>query len=277
MMAAAIDREEADDGAGDYAMLNCWQAPPWRVGGDASGSSPSSPRARRVGYASPLPTPRRDGSDQTVRLSFPAPDPESAPGPGGWDDATYHLWLELELLSPPRSGWLPTLWLRAEVSLLVLDDADHSLVRGHAALARAGAIPHFSWDTYSSSPWTGPPPRGLLGDLILASCRLLRRHLELVAAPASSAGPSPRIQGSAAAAGAPLGAPYAIAGSEILSVFERIGVDVTEPALRAAEELLVVYRKRHANHWAQRQAVEDEKKRRRKRKSRQAAEREVVD
>jgi hypothetical protein len=216
-----------------------------------------------VGSVSPLLI-HDESRVRTLRLSFPAINPEYVPGPGGGDDATYHVWFELAALR--ESILIPN----AHVSVLVFDDADRSLARGHTALARAGALPPTP-SIRGGSEETAPPRPGLLGDLLLANCRLLRRHLDFVAAASTgsgtaSAGASPRIQGSAAAAEAAVGPSQGLLGSEILSVFERIGVDVTEPALRAVEELILVNRKRHAEHWARARVQADEQELRRKRR-----------
>jgi hypothetical protein len=276
--AASADQDEEEEGndhdANALAGGHCWRAPPWPVAGDASESSPppsssSSAVARRVGSVSTLAR-RDDGRVQTVRLSFPAPgDRESAPE---LLEAAYHVRLELELPPPPARppGWREvTFYPRARVSVLAFDGADGSLSKAHAALTRAGALPAFP-QVRGGSEATDPPP-GLLSDLLLANCRLLRRRLELAAsAAASRASGTEPASGAAAAAAAAAAAD--LLGSEVLSVFERIGAGATDPALRAVEELLAVNRRRHGEHWDRVRAEADEMERRRKRKRRRQEE-----
>jgi hypothetical protein len=273
--AASADQDEEEDTDHDANALaggHCWRAPPWPVVGDASesslspSSSPfSSSVARRVGSVSTLAR-RDDGRVQTVRLSFHAPgDGESAPE---LLEAAYHVRLELELPPPPARppGWREaTFYPRARVSVLAYDGADRSLSKAHAALSRAGALPAFP-RVRGGSEATDPPP-GLLSDLLLANCRLLRRRLELAASASRGSGTEPASGAAAAAAAA-----ADLLGSEVLSVFGRVGVDVTEPALRAVEELLAVNRRRHGEHWDRVRAEADEMERRRKRKRRRQEE-----
>jgi hypothetical protein len=92
----------------------------------------------------------------------------------------------------------------------------------------------------------------MLTQLLAASCRLLRRQLENGAGEAilPSAIPSGRKAGAAEAA------PELVAGSEMSRIFEAAGVAITEPSLRAVEDLVAVSARRHDDHRARMAGVD---------------------
>jgi hypothetical protein len=101
-------------------------------------------------------------------------------------------------------------------------------------------------------------PSSLLAELLLANCQQLRRHLALLSKEGEAGGAAPDSRTASTATSHPAAE---LLGCEIFSVFEDIGLDVTEPALRAVEELIAANRKRNAEHWVRIRAEEEEQER----------------
>jgi hypothetical protein len=92
---------------------------------------------------------------------------------------------------------------------------------------------------------------GFFAQLLLAACRLLRRRLDLLSTDDEGdhepKGAASAADGTTASPGVSSRRPgeAIMLGSELITIFEGIGLDATEPSLRAIEELIEESSKRH--------------------------------